>query len=87
MLDPAAKRLARLQVTQIFRGDVDHVVERGLQVEPAGDVRRDEHVGRIPQGACRGQRLGVGDVDRGAGEMPRLQSGRSEEHTSELQSR
>ena len=62
-------------MTQILRGDVDDVVERGCQVEPAGDVRRDEHVGRIPQGACRGQRFGVGDVDRGAGEMSRLQNG------------
>ena len=48
---------------------IDHDVERGGQVEPAGDVRRDEHVGRIPQRACLRQRLGVGDVDRGAGEM------------------
>ena len=62
-------------MTQILRGDVDDVVECGGQMEPAGDVRRDEHVGRIPQGAIRGQGLGVGDVDRGAGEMSRLQSG------------
>ena len=29
VFDPAAKRLAGLQVTQILRGDVDHVIERG----------------------------------------------------------
>lgn len=34
MFDPAAKRLAGLQVTQVLRGDVDDVVERGGQVEP-----------------------------------------------------
>ena len=49
MFDPAAQGLAGLQVTQILGGDVDDVVERGCQVEPAGDVRRDEHVGRIPR--------------------------------------
>ena len=75
MFDPAAQGLARLQMTQILRGDVDHVVERGLQVEPAGNMRRDEHIGRIPQRACRGQRLGIGDVDRGAGEVSRLKGG------------
>lgn len=60
-------------MTQILRGDVDDVVERGCQVEPAGDVRRDEHVGHIPQRACRGQRLGVDDVDRGTGKVPGLE--------------
>ena len=73
MFDPAAQGLACLQVTQILRGNVDHIVERGCQVEPAGDVWRDEHVGRIPQWTCLRQRFGVGDVDRGAGEMSRLQ--------------
>ena len=48
MFDPAAQGFAGLQVTQILRGNVDHIVERSLQVEPARDVRRDEHVGRIP---------------------------------------
>lgn len=72
VFDPAAQGLASLQVTQILCGNVDHIVERGCQVEPAGDVRRDEHVRRIPQGACLRQRFGVGDVDRGAGEMFRL---------------
>ena len=50
MLNPATQGLAGLQVTQILCGNVDHIIERGCQVEPAGDVRRDEHVGRIPQG-------------------------------------
>ena len=62
-------------MTQILCGNVDHIIERGCQVEPAGDVRRDEHVGRIPQGACIRQRLGVGDVDRGAGKVSGLKSG------------
>ena len=69
VLDPAAQGLAGLQVTQVLRGNVDHIVERGGQVEPARDVRRDEHVGRIPQRACCGQWLRVGDIDRGTGEM------------------
>ena len=64
-----------MQVTQILCGNVDHIVERDCQVKPTGDVRRDEHVGCIPQWACLRQRLGVGDVDRGAGEMTRLQGG------------
>lgn len=29
VFDPAAKGFAGLQVTQILRGDVDHVIERG----------------------------------------------------------
>ena len=29
VFDPAAQGLAGLQVTQILRGDVDHIVERG----------------------------------------------------------
>ena len=29
VFDPAAKGLAGLQMTQILRGDVDHVIERG----------------------------------------------------------
>lgn len=75
MFDPAAQGLAGLQVTQILRGDVDDVVEGGGQVEPAGDVRRDEHVGRIPQRACCGQWLRVGDIDRGTGKVSGLESG------------
>ena len=42
MFDPAAQGLAGLQMTQVLRGDVDDVVERGGQVEPARDVRRDD---------------------------------------------
>ena len=60
-------------MTQILCGNVDHIVERGCQVEPTGDMRRDEHVGRIPQWACLRQRLGVGDVDRSAGKVPGLE--------------
>ena len=65
--------LAGLQVTQILCGNVDHIVERSLQVEPTGDVRRDEHVGRIPQRACGGQRLGVGDVEARAEDLAAAQ--------------
>ena len=58
MLNPATQGLAGLQVTQILCGNVDHIVERGGQMEPARDMRRNEHVRRIPQWLVSGSGSG-----------------------------
>ena len=73
LVDQIAQRACRMVAGEVVAEEVGHVVDArgGL----AADVRRDDHVGHVPQAAFGRQRLGVGDVEAGAAEVARFERG------------
>src|SRR4051794_1642247 len=70
-VDGVAKGLAFGEAAEVFLEDL--VVARALGVGTSGDVGRDDHAVRFPERMAFRQRLGVRDVEAGAGEVATLE--------------
>src|SRR4051812_34501385 len=66
------QRLARHQAAQV----VDHAIGNALhalRAAGAREMRRDQHVGRVPERIVGRQRLGIADVEAGAADLSAVQ--------------
>jgi hypothetical protein len=65
LIDDIQERLAALEPIEVLAKEVDQRLPRLGHV--GRHVRRYDHVGHSPERMIRGQRLGLEDIERGAG--------------------